>query len=91
MAKDKIGKKEYELDTLSALDLKKLEAKKIELKLTEYDYSYYIMLHAVKKYNTDFDMTLEEFQESFPLKGLKKKFAELGDVLGLDFKLGIGK
>ena len=91
MAKVKIGLKEYELDGLTALDLKKMEAKKTELKLTEYDYSYFIMLYGVKKYNPDITMTLEEFQESFPLRGLKEKFVELGKIFGLDFKLGVGK
>ena len=91
MAKVKIGKKDYELESLSSLDLKKIEKAKEELKLEDYDYSYYIILHAVKKFNNDVTMTLEEFEESFPIKNVEEKFVEIGDIIGLDFSKGIGK
>ena len=91
MAKVKIGKKEYELESLSSLDLKKLEKKKEEEKITDYDYSYALMLHVIKKFNPDVTLTLDQFMDEFPIKGLKKKFKEIGDAIGLDFKMGVGK
>jgi len=90
MAKVKIGKIEYELESLSSLDLKKLEKTKEEKTLEEYDYSYYVILYAVKKFNKDITLTLEEFQEAFPIKDVENKFKEIGEMIGLDFKVGIG-
>ena len=91
MAKVKIGEIEYELESLSSLDLKKIEKAKEELKLNDYDYSYYVILYAVKKFNKDISLTVEEFQESFPLVNLEDKFIEIGNIIGLDFKKGIDK
>ena len=91
MAKVKIGDKEYKLDSLTSLDLKKLEAKKKEEKIEDYDYAYTIILFAIKKFNKDVDLTLDQFMESFPLKDLDKKFDEIGDTIGLDFEIRIGK
>ena len=91
MSKVKIGDKEYNLESLSSLDLKKLEAKKIEEKLTDYDYAYTVVLCAVKKSNKNIDLTLDQFMESFPIKDIDKKFDEIGDIIGLDFKMGVGK
>ena len=91
MAKVKIGKKEYELESLSSLDLKKVEKKKEEEKLSDYDYSYAVILYAIKKFNKDVSSTLEEFQESFPIKNINKKFEEIGEIIGLDFTIEIGK
>ena len=91
MAKVKIGKKEYELESLSSLDLKKLEAMKEKDKLTDYDYAYFVMLYAVKKFNKDITLTLDQFMEEFPIKDIDKKFGEIGEIIGLDFKIGIGK
>jgi len=90
MAKVKIGKKEYELESLSSLDLKKVEKEKEDKKLTDYDYSYYVILYAVKKFNGDVKLTLDEFMEEFPIKDINKKFEEIGKIIGLDFKMGIG-
>ena len=91
MAKVKIGKKEYELESLSSLDLKKLEKEKEDKKITDYDYSYLLMLHAIKRYNPDVTLTLDQFMDEFPIKDLKNKFKEIGDAIGLDFKMGVGK
>ena len=91
MAKVKIGKKDYELESLSSLDLKKLEKLKEEKELEEYDYSYYVILYAVKKFNKDISLTLEEFMEEFPIKDIKKTFNLIGKIIGLDFKLGVGR
>ena len=91
MAKVKIGKKEYELGSLSSLDLKKLEAKKAEGKIEEYDYAYFCILHAIKRFNPNVTFTLEEFMDEFPIKNISDKFKEIGDIIGLDFKVGILK
>ena len=91
MAKVKIGKKEYELESLSSLDIKVLEKKKEDEKITDYDYSYLLMLHAIKKFNSDVCLTLDQFMDEFPIKDLKKKFEEIDDAIGLDFKMGVGK
>ena len=90
MAKVKIGKKDYELETLSSLDLKKLQEKRKKEKLSDYDYAYAFMLHAVNKFN-NLNLTLDEFMEEFPLKDADKKFEEIGEIIGVDFKTGIGK
>ena len=90
MDKVKIGKKEYELESLSSLDLKKLEEIKKDGKLSDYDYAYTFMLYAVNKFN-DLHLTLDEFMEGFPIKDADKKFDEIGDIIGVDFKVGIGE
>jgi len=91
MVNVKIGESEYKLNSLSSLDLKKLEKAKEENKLDDYDYSYFVILYAIKKFNKDVTMTLEEFQESFPIKNVEKTFNKIGEVIGLDFTVGIGK
>jgi len=91
MSKVKIGKKDYELESLSSLDLKKVEKIKEEKKLDDYDYAYFVVLYVIKKFNKDINLTLEEFQESFPIKKIEDKFNEIGEIIGLDFKIGIGE
>ena len=91
MLKVKIGSKEYQLDSLVSNDLKILEAEKEKEKLSDYDYAHAVMLHAVKKFNPDVKMTLNEFMDIFPLKGMEEKLIEIGEIIGLDFKTGIGK
>lgn len=91
MVKVKIGNKEYKLDSLTSIDLKELEAKKKEDKLDDYDYAHAVMLHAVKKFNPDVKMSLNEFMSIFPLKGMEEKLKEIGEIIGLDFRTGIGK
>ena len=90
MAKVKIGKREYELESLSSFDLKKLEAEKEEKKLSDYDYAYTFMLRAVNKFN-NLNLTLDEFMELFPIKDADKKFDEIGEIIGVDFTMGSGK
>ena len=90
MSKVKIGKKEYELESLSSLDLKKLEKIQEEKKLSDYDYAYTFMLHAINKFN-DLHLTLDEFMEEFPIKDADKKFEEIGKIIGVDFTMGVGK
>jgi len=91
MVKVKIGSKEYQLDSLTSLDLKELEAKKKEDKLDDYDYTHAVILHAVKKFNPEEKMSLSDFMGIFPLKGIEEKLIEIGEIIGLDFKTGIGK
>ena len=91
MIKVKIGEKEYRLESLVSNDLKALEAKKKENKLSDYDYAHAVILHAIKKFNPDVKMTLDEFMNIFPLKGMEEKLIEIGEVIGLDFKTGIAK
>ena len=91
MDKVKIGKKEYELESLSSLDLKKLEAMKEKEKLSDYDYSYAVILYAINKFNGVTGLSLEGFMDEFPIKNIDKKFEEIGEIIGLDFKVGIGE
>ena len=91
MVKVMIGSKEYQLDSLTSQDLKELEAQKEEDKISDYDYTHAVILCAVNKFNPDVKMTLKEFMSIFPLKGIEEKLIEIGDIIGLDFKAGIGK
>lgn len=92
--KVKIGEREFTLGSLTSLDLQKVEEGKKEKKLTDYQYVYYMILHGIKRYNPEVKMTLEEFQDIFPVEGMKAKIKEILAVLGLgkaNFKPGIGK
>ncbi|MBA7542709.1 hypothetical protein ES705_35033 [subsurface metagenome] len=98
MAKVKIGDKEYELKSLSSLDLKKIDELQKENKnkkdknLSDYDMTFNIYLYAFKKFNPELkDMTLDEFMEMFPLVGMTKKVNEIAEITGLNFKVGVGK
>jgi hypothetical protein len=92
MVKVLIGSKEYQLDSLTSQDLKELEVKKVEDKLTDYDYAHAVILHAVLKFNPDIKgMTLKEFMGIFPLVGIEEKLEEIGDIIGVGFRKGIGK
>lgn len=92
--KVKIGEKEFNLGSLTALDLQEVEQEKEEKKLTDYQYVFYMILHGVKRYNPEVKLTLEEFQDIFPAKGMKEKIKEVLAVLGIakaNFKPGVGK
>lgn len=102
MAKVKIGEKEYKLESLTSLDLKKIDEGRDKNKakteeegrLSKYEWTFHIILYAVKKFNGDIKMTLEEFMDSFPLIGLWEKVEEILKITGLDEKNlteGIGK
>jgi len=91
MKEVQIGKRKFKLDTLSSLDLKKLQELQKEKKLDDYDYAYTFMLWAINKFNEETKLTLDEFMEIFPLKDADKKFVEIGEIIGVDFKTGIGK
>jgi len=102
MAKVKIGNKEYEFESLSTLDLKNLDEgrdknkakKEGEDKLTDYEWTFYMILYAIKKFNLDIKMSLNEFMDSFPLIDIWIKVEEIFEITGLNEKnltKGIGK
>lgn len=91
MVRVTIGSKEYQLDSLTSMDLKILEAKKKEENLSDYDYTHAIILYSITKFNPDVKMTLNDFMGIFPIKGVKEKLIEIGEIIGLDFKAGIGE
>lgn len=90
--------KEYELGSLSSLDLKRIEemqkendAKK-DKGISNYDMTFKLFLFAFKKFNPDMkNMNLDEFMEIFPLVGMEDKTNEIMKITGLDFKKGVGK
>ena len=85
MTKVKIGDKEYELDSLTALDLKKINELKEKSKLTDFDQTFNLYLYAVKKFNNEVKMGLEEFMDSFPMVDMQEKIKEINKILGVNF------
>jgi len=91
MAKVKIGVNEYKLESLTALDLRKLNKEKEEKKIEDYDQTFNIYLYAIKKFNKDVDMTLDSFMDSFPVKDMQDKIKEINEILGVNFTVKNGK
>jgi len=91
MAKVKIGVNEYKLESLTALDLRKLNKEKEEKKIEDYDQTFNIYLYAIKKFNKDVDMTLDSFMDSFPVKDMQEKIKEINEILGVNFTVKNGK
>ena len=91
MAKVKIGENEYKLESLTALDLRKLNKEKEEKKIEDYDQTFNIYLYAIKKFNKDVDMTLDSFMDSFPVKDMQDKIKEINEILGVNFTVKNGK
>ncbi len=90
--------KEYELKSLSSLDLKKIDGSQKENKnkkdkaLSDYDMTFNIYLYAFKKFNPELkNMTLDEFMEIFPLVDMEKESKKIMEITGLNFKAGVGK
>ena len=90
--------KEYELRSLSSLDLKKIEEmqkeneKKKDKGVSSYDMTFKLFLFAFKKFNPGIkNMNLDEFMDIFPLVDMEKKTNEIMEITGLDFKRGVGK
>lgn len=90
--------KEYELKSLSSLDLKKIDEMKKENEekkgkgISDYDLTFKLFLFAFKKFNPGMkDMSLDEFMDIFPLVGMENKSNEVMAITGLDFKKGIAK
>jgi len=85
MAKIKIGKIEYKLDSLTALDLRKINKVKEENKLSDFDQTFNLYLYAIKKFNDGIEMSLEGFMDSFPMVGMQEKIKEINEILGVNF------
>lgn len=85
MAKVKIGDVEYKFESLTALDLKKLNQEKKDNKISDFEQTFNIYLYAIKKFNNDVKMNLEEFMDSFPLNGMQKKMKEINEITGINF------
>jgi len=90
--------KEYEIKSLSSLDIKKIDemqkenAGKKDEGLSDYDMTFKLFLFAFKKFNPSMkDMSLDEFMDIFPLKDMENKINEIMEITGLNFKEGIGK
>jgi len=90
--------KEYELSSLSSLDLKKIDEMKKENDekkgkgISDYDMTFNLFLFAFKKFNPDMkNMNLDEFMDIFPLVDMETKTNEIMAITGLDFKKGVGK
>jgi len=90
--------KEYELRSLSSLDLKKIDQmkdeneKKKDKGISDYDMTFKLFLFAFKKFNPSMKtMNLDEFMDIFPLVEMENKSNEVMAVTGLDFKKGVGK
>lgn len=93
-----LDSKEYELGSLSSLDLKRIgemgkeNDKKKDKGLSPYEMTFNLFLFAFRKFNPDMrDMTIQEFMEIFPLVGMEKKMKEIMEITGLNFKKGVGK
>jgi len=85
MTKVKIGKIEYNLDSLTALDLRKINKIKEDKKLSDFDQTFNLYLYAIKKFNDGIEMNLEEFMDSFPMVNMQKKIKEINGILGINF------
>ena len=87
MAKIKIGKTEYQIESLDAWDIDHLDGLQNdkETKLSLYKHMFRIYLYAVKKFNSSVDMKLDDFMKSFPLVGIQEKIIYINEVLGLNF------
>jgi len=85
MAKIKIGKIEYKLDSLTALDLRKINKVKEDNKLSDFDQTFNLYLYAIKKFNDGIKMSLEDFMDSFPMVGMQEKIKEINEILGVNF------
>lgn len=90
--------KEYELRSLSSLDLKKIDEmrngndKKKDKGISDYDMTFKLFLFAFQKFNPSMKtMSLDEFMDIFPLVGMEDKTNEVMSVTGLNFKKGVGK
>jgi hypothetical protein len=90
--------KEYELKSLSSLDLKKIDKMKNENDgkkgkgISDYDMTFTLFLFAFKKFNPGMkDMNLDKFMDIFPLVDMENKSNEIMKITGLDFKKGVGK
>jgi len=87
MAKVKIGKNEYEVGALNAYDLDIINDGYEGKTLSKLKQSFMIYLYAVKLYNPDVKMELEEFMKSCPLEEIDRVCKKFNEVTGLNFIL----
>ena len=87
MTKIKIGKKEYNIDSLNAYDLDLINESYKEKKLTELQKSFTVYLYAIKLFNDDVKIDLKEFMKSFPMGEVEEKCKELNKIIGVNFTL----
>jgi len=80
-----IGTKEYNIGELSAFEIDEINEKLEDKKLSKMRQSFSLYLCAIKKYNPDVKMTLEEFMKAFPLSEMKKKIKQLNEYTGVNF------
>jgi len=81
----KIGKKEYKIDALSSYDLDIIYESYQGKKLTTLQQTFTIYLYAIKLFNDDIKMNLEEFMKSFPMVEVEEKTKELNRIIGVNF------
>ena len=98
MSKVKIGDKEFELRILSMRDIKLLDQEKKKLKedddMAKYDYTFYSLLYAIKKFNPEMkDLMLDDFEEMIGVDEFERILEEMLKITGLKkyFKSADGK
>ena len=98
MSKVKIGDKEFELRILSMRDIKLLDQEKKKLKedddMAKYDYTFYSLLYAIKKFNPEMkDLMLDDFEEMIGVDEFERILEEMLKITGLKkyFKSGDSK
>jgi leucyl aminopeptidase (aminopeptidase T) len=94
----KIGNKEYIIKSLSMLDIKKLNIEKRKVKkedeVTVYDYSFYTLLHVIKKFNPEAkDLTIDDFEDMIDVDDFERVQKAIVQIAGLKkyFKPGDSK
>ena len=98
MAKIKIGNREFELKPLSMKDVKLLDQEKKKLKedddMAKYDYTFYALLYAIKKFNPEMkDLMLDDFEEMIGVDVFEEILEKMLEITGLKkyFKSGDSK
>ena len=81
----KIGKNEYKIGVLSSYDLDIIYESYEGKKLTKLQQSFTIYLYALKLFNDDIKMNLEEFMKSVPMAEVQEKTQELNRIIGVNF------
>jgi hypothetical protein len=84
----KIGNKEYIIKPLSMLDIKKLNIEKKKVKnedeITVYDYSFYTLLHVIKKFNPEAkDLTVDDFEDMIDVDDFERVQKAIVQISGL--------
>ena len=85
MEKIKIGKKEYNINSLNAYDLDLINESYKGKNLTKLQQSFTVYLYAIKLFNDDVKMDLKEFMKSFPMEEIEEKTPLLNKITGVNF------